>query len=92
MRYALAVILGIIVFAGLYSIASAARFDFVLGEPAVVEDGTVGDTFEQSREDFTLGEPSIVFDATATADEAANIKITSSGGVVINGSGGIILQ
>jgi len=65
--------------------AFASRFDFILGEPAVVDDGEVGDTLEQSRYDFTFGEPSIVFDSTAVSADTVDITIKNGSIKIDNG-------
>ena len=53
-KYGLKVL--IVVFGlGIFTVASAARFDWVLGQSAVVDDGVVSDTTEQSRFDSVFG-------------------------------------
>jgi hypothetical protein len=48
-----------------------ARFDWVLGQPAVTDDATAACTNTAvARFDWVLGQPSVVFDATATCGAA----------------------
>lgn len=68
-KYGLKVL--IVVFGlGIFTVASAARFDWVLGQSAVVDDGVVSDTTEQSRFDSVFGFPAIVYDSTVGAGTA----------------------
>lgn len=48
------------------TLAYAARFDFTGGQPTVMDDGEVGDTYQQTRYDFVNGVPRPVLDQTAT--------------------------
>ena len=48
------------------------RFDWVLGQPVVVDDATANCTDKAiARFDWVLGQPSVVFDATANCTAAA---------------------
>lgn len=77
MKYLIITILGLFLVGG---VAYAATFDFSNGQPGVMDDGTVSDTFEQTRYDFTNGQPTPVLDSTAT--QAASVSYQST--LVIN--------
>ncbi len=64
MKYFLGILIG---FLGVLTTASAARFDWVLGQVVVVDDGVVSDTTERSRFDSVFGSSAIVYDSTAGA-------------------------
>ena len=71
------------------AITFAARFDFTNGQPAVVNDGTPSDSFEQTRYDFTNGEPAGVYDATATDQSSVSnstLIMTNGTRIMTNGS------
>jgi hypothetical protein len=74
-------------------VAFAAVFDFSGGVPAVMDDGVVSDTFEQTKYDFSSGVPAPVFDSTATQAQTSSdngVKV-NNGGIIIN-NGGLIIQ
>lgn len=55
---------------GIFSVASAARFDWVSGQAVIVDDGVVSDTTEQSRFDMIFGSSAIVYNSTVSAGTA----------------------
>lgn len=68
----------ILILLAITGIAQAARFDSVLGEPTVIEDGTLSDTLQQSRFDASLGVPTILFDATAVQTAVTVVSVRQS--------------
>lgn len=71
MRYLLIIIL-LLIPINLFAVTGEdARFDWVLGQPAIVDDSTSACTDTAvARFDWVLGQPSVVFDATATCTAA----------------------
>lgn len=63
MKYLIIIAVIVILLTPLFALA--ARFDWVLGKPTVVDDGVVPDTFEQIKYDWVLGTPTQVYDTTA---------------------------
>lgn len=67
-------ILIVIVGFGIFSIAFAVRFDWVVGQAVVVDDGVISDTTEQSRFDSVFGSPAMVYDST-TGASASDVEL-----------------
>ena len=88
MKFLILTILFSFFLTGIWLQARAARFDWTLGEPSVVEDITSGTSDDDTRYDWTLGQPDTVFDATFVADTgvtAGDIHININGLVNVNG-------